>query len=81
MEYHQAKERNSWFCRNRRQASKYRKEDSQGLYYDGAFVSARLTTTCDTDEPTCPGASATKGQGHELTTCSEGTCPPGQNKD
>jgi hypothetical protein len=44
-------------------------------------ASAKLTTTCDTGDTTCPGASATKGRGHELTTCSEGTCPPGQNKD
>jgi hypothetical protein len=45
-------------------------------------ASARLTTTCDTGEPTCPGASATKGQGHELETCnSGGNCPAGHNKD
>jgi hypothetical protein len=44
-------------------------------------ASAKLTTTCDNGNPTCPGASATKGQGHELQTCNESNCPPGQNKD
>ena len=46
-------------------------------------ASAKLTTFCDgePDADGCPGASGTKGQGHDEAVCSEGTCPPGQNKN
>jgi hypothetical protein len=47
-----------------------------------SVASAKLTTFCDgePDPDGCPGASGTKGQGHDEAVCSEGTCPRGQNK-
>jgi hypothetical protein len=49
-----------------------------------SVASAKLTPTptCDgvPDPDGCPGASGTKGKGHEELICSEGTCPRGQNK-